>query len=268
MPSCLVCEKEWVSGSVLIDGSVYHDACYSNLVTSADALASQCTAVRAALVQPLTWKENIGIFLSPARGQEILRRKQSLRSQLTDLETRLTAVRKGLTILHDLWPTYPPDWSERREQVQLRDGYACNECGVGNRLHLHHKRAIRAGGTHKIENLALLCEWCHSAEHGGQKFRYRTDEGESAVKLRILSINGAIASGKDVRFRYVNAKGVRTERKVSPYELRKLTVSELQKLTGQKTISKEGRLCLFGFCHLRSADRTFAIDRITHLEIV
>jgi hypothetical protein len=81
-------------------------------------------------------------------------------------------------------------------------------------------------------------------------------------------INEAIAAGRKVSFRYEKADGTITWRTVTPRELRRLAIPELQRLVGvDVTIRKEGRLCMFGHCHLRGADRVFAIDRIQDLRL-
>jgi len=77
------------------------------------------------------------------------------------------------------------------------------------------------------------------------------------------SIRSAIATGSDVVIQYEKEDGTTTSRTVTPREMRKLSILELQDLVGDDVkIRKEGRLCMFGYCHLRRADRVFAVDRI------
>ena len=95
------------------------------------------------------------------------------------------------------------------------------------------------------------------------------DESHRALEIRISQINEAIANGSDIGFRYRKRDGTVTKRTVTPHEIRKLTIAELQDLVGRYgSIRKEGRLCMFGYCHLRRADRTFAIDRIQSLRLL
>ena len=63
---------------------------------------------------------------------------------------------------------YPPDWQWRRKQVMDRDNYICQRCGRklwGSVVpaHVHHviPRSL-IEGDHKLDNLVLLCEICHS----------------------------------------------------------------------------------------------------------
>ena len=65
---------------------------------------------------------------------------------------------------------YPPaDWEWRRIAVRDRDGARCAVCGRPDRphdsLHTHHRHAYGDGGSHKLNNLVLLCGDCHAEEH-------------------------------------------------------------------------------------------------------
>jgi HNH endonuclease len=132
---------------------------------------------------------------------------------------------------------------ERKRQINERYDYGCSECGVGGRLHLHHIRALSQGGTHRLENIALLCEDCHSAAHGGRTFRYQDRDKPTTIEKKITLINRALSQRKDIRFRYQKPDGSITQRTVTPHELRKLTVAELRTLVGRNAkIEKEGTL--------------------------
>jgi predicted DNA-binding transcriptional regulator YafY len=92
------------------------------------------------------------------------------------------------------------------------------------------------------------------------------DEKANTFENQIKFINAAIASNRDVHFQYEKKDGSVTRRIVTPRELRRLSVSELRNLMGGSVeIRKEGRLCMFGYCHLRDADRVFAINRIQNI---
>lgn len=64
-----------------------------------------------------------------------------------------------------------PVWADRRgERLPPRDllisilGGSCAKCGSITNLQIHHKVPLASGGTNRLENLALLCEECHSGE--------------------------------------------------------------------------------------------------------
>ncbi len=61
---------------------------------------------------------------------------------------------------------YPDDWNALRRRAYVRDGYACVNCSnQGEPLHAHHMVPAARGGTHRLSNLATLCESCHSKVH-------------------------------------------------------------------------------------------------------
>jgi 5-methylcytosine-specific restriction endonuclease McrA len=275
MRTCCICGTDWVSGGTLIDGSVYHDGCYSRLSEQLEKLSRSETAARHELGETLSFAGALVLWLSESRRQEYQQRRKSLRLHLEEIQVRSRAIRDQVRQIYDVWLSYPPDWAERRELVIDRDGDWCANCGADALLHLHHQREIKQGGTHKIDNLVLLCEECHSKAHGSRKFQYKnkSDGRKSATPLeyRIALINEALATGKDLRMQYRRRDGKITTRTVTPSELRKLAPHEIQrlhKLLGRNVgIQKEGRLCLFAYCHLREANRTFAVDRIQNLRI-
>jgi hypothetical protein len=80
------------------------------------------------------------------------------------------------------WPSYPTDWERRRMIAYERAAGRCEACGMpvgrigldGQRwrvigAHVHHLRAIAAGGGHSIKNLSVRCARCHAAEHPGNR---------------------------------------------------------------------------------------------------
>jgi 5-methylcytosine-specific restriction endonuclease McrA len=270
MAVCCICNASTPTDAVLIDGSGFHRACHLQLVETGKTLSRTEQGLLAELRKPLTIGENVAMFLFEYRRQEILHRKQHLAWQVEQTREKMGSAAAALYKIYDVWPTYPPDWDKRRELVGDRDHYGCVECGVGNRLHLHHRRAINEGGTHHIDNLVLLCEFCHSEVHGGRKFREekKRNDTETAIQRKIECIQIALTQRRDVHFRYKKRDGTITSRTVTPRQLRKLTQLELRALIGRNVpIEKEGRLCLFGHCHLRRANRTFAIDRISRISL-
>jgi 5-methylcytosine-specific restriction endonuclease McrA len=271
MRPCCICQANTPSDGVLIDGSVFQHSCYTRLTKTAESLAHTERALLAELAQPLTVGEKIAMFLFESRGADFLRQKQSLTSSIRRTREEIQTTTAALQKLYDVWLTYPPDWERRRELVNDRDG-CCSECGVGNMLQVHHRRPIGEGGTHHIENLVLLCKFCHSDAHGGREFKDRelvNDEpSQTVIRKKVAYINQALTRRRDIQFRYRKPDGAITQRTVTPRELRKLSTSELQKLIGRNVkLEKEGRLCLFGYCHLRQANRTFAISRIYKLSL-
>jgi 5-methylcytosine-specific restriction endonuclease McrA len=268
--ACSICSAETLTDGMLIDGSVFHTRCLEKLKENGEALKLRERTLLTELQKPLGFMENVAMFLFQSRQTEILAAKQHLASRIRWTREEYESTTAKIRLLYDLWPTYPPDWDERRRLVSERDHYSCAECGVGGRLHLHHIRPLSQGGTNRLDNIALLCEYCHKEAHGGRIFRYEDRDGAepTAIEKKIALLNRALAQQKDIRFRYKKPDGTTTQRTVTPRQLRKLTIEELQALLGKKVkIEKEGKLCLFGFCHLRRADRTFAVHRMQRVEL-
>lgn len=285
--TCSICGQLWEQGGVLLDGAVFHDSCYVDLTT----LASRCRAEidaartgeqaarRALAARPGLVGGLIGL-LSSARRRNTEEKNRAILAEATKLAARavvaegeLAGHEAHLRRVHDVWPTYPPDWEQRKEAVRNRDGDGCSTCGEkGVTLHLHHERPIREGGSHREGNLVLLCEECHSGFHGRKAFHYRDEArpGPTAVEKRVARINEALAARQDLSFRYVKFGGETSRRVVTPSELRKLTLEEMRRLAYSHPVpmEREGTLCLFGHCHLRKAPRIFAVHRIRRLRIL
>ncbi len=175
---------------------------------------------------------------------------------------KVQALRKKV---FDYWPSYPPDWEERRQKVLDKAKYKCQECKTDMvlNLHVHHIKHLGRGGSNKISNLMALCERCHEKKHGGRSFKYEdTYSSPPAYPERINTINKAIKSKKNVSFNYYKVKQKKwMKRKVKPDELTK------EIWIDGKTKFMLDNLYLVGHCHLRDDKRTFRLDRMKGLKI-
>ena len=87
-------------------------------------------------------------------------------------------------LAHRSDPSYPPDWAQRKLNVQKRDNYTCKFCNFsifteseikeakltrghtgGTGLHIHHIIPLSKGGSNRLSNLISLCETCHEDQH-------------------------------------------------------------------------------------------------------
>ena len=59
----------------------------------------------------------------------------------------------------------PRQWDRIRRKVLDRDGWRCQKCGGPGKLHVHHKRELRRGGSNDLSNLKTLCRDCHIRAH-------------------------------------------------------------------------------------------------------
>lgn len=209
MRTCRICSIAGTTDENLIDGSVFHRRCYDNLKEIADNLSHTQAVLLAELQKPISVGVQIAMFFSKSRRADVLSQKQFLAVQVKETRKKIQSTKATLTQVHDVWPGYPPDWDQRRELVRVRDNFCCAECGVNDTLQLHHRRAIREGGTHRLDNFVFLCAVCHSEAHGGKELKYKgphsvDDNSPNAIERKIALINKAIAENKDVYFRYKN----------------------------------------------------------------
>lgn len=61
---------------------------------------------------------------------------------------------------------YKNEFSRVRRDVLARDGYRCQQCGAGGKVHVHHIVERRNGGTNAMSNLVTLCPRHHGQIHG------------------------------------------------------------------------------------------------------
>lgn len=64
-----------------------------------------------------------------------------------------------------------PKWQQRRLEVMEKAGFECSNCGSNeDTLHVHHRRYIkgRMAWEYCNDELACLCESCHSEEHSAR----------------------------------------------------------------------------------------------------
>ena len=190
---------------------------------------------------------------------EVVEHKLNL---LNEESLKVQALRKKL---FDYWPSYPPDWEERRQKVLDKAKYKCQECKTDMvlNLHVHHIKHLGRGGSNKISNLMALCEGCHENKHGGRSFKYDdTYSSPPTYPERIDTINKAIKLKKNLAFNYYKWKQKKwMKRKVMPSELTK------EILINGKTRFFLENLYLVGHCHLRDDTRHFRLDRMKGLKI-
>jgi len=91
---------------------------------------------------------------------------QPVLKEFHDPSAELTVCDKKILEVFDFWPGYPPFWNYVRDVVLNTDKGRCQISGCPSRteLHVHHKRPLSLGGSHKIENLVTLCIFHHSLQ--------------------------------------------------------------------------------------------------------
>jgi 5-methylcytosine-specific restriction endonuclease McrA len=262
---CQFCLQACADGQFLSNGSRYHQRCYDYVVRRRDDYAKHVAGLSDSLREIehsiSGFSTLFGLMRRLANASEyaeLLERRSELHSLRRAPQAELSRMQAALRAAWDFWPDYPPDWEDRRRSA-IGGANGCPHCYQRTRfLHVHHRIPLSRGGSNSADNLDVLCERCHSDEHGGKAFRYEFDRRQSPLSRTLDLLQQAIAQGKDVRFSYEKHSGEKTVRsmtpkRVAPYEHKR----------------KEGStLCVEGYCHLRRADRVFALRRMSRMRIV
>lgn len=264
---CPVCGSIATSGKSLSSGELVHHGCFQTLADvykrSEQALSSQqenLKLLRGKLANARTPLGMVVRFFAGGKESEVLKSQVRVAEQgFADAESAFNAAKNRAAYTFSLLIDYPPDWSQRSIEVRSRDGQ-CTKCRSASGLQVHHIQPLSRGGTNHLNNLTLLCDRCHQRAHGGRDFSISksVSGAQLAFADRVQLINAAIASGSDVEFLYQKPSE-------SSYNKRKITP---QALVGWDHKYNDGQtLCLQGHCHLRDAERNFALKRMTGLKL-
>jgi hypothetical protein len=250
-------------GLSLTNGKAYHKDCYENLSNSAKSIDKNIlknqqkisqleSRIRKAQSIVSRFKR---FFLNEDTNIQILESEIArLKEYIDKLDRNRSKKSRVLEALYDYWPTYPPDWEERKLLVKTRSN-GCEKCGTFRRgLHAHHQVPISRGGSHRIDNLILLCERCHSKKHNNIEFSYSEESGPGAFHSRVELLRAAMREGEIVRFSYRKYGGAQSIRSMRPKNF--------------KRMGKSKSLCVVGYCYLREAERVFAVKRMKGAKIV
>jgi len=258
---CVICAGPCSGGELLSNGTMYHARCHESLRELQLRLEDQIdfgNREAAVITKRIEWEQGLfgRLWRFLAGGESELPRLQKHLAEVNIITIRASETRAQsvavLTSLYDAWLTYPPDWEARRAAVLSRSA-TCAQCRRWSRsLHVHHRIPISRGGSHRATNLIVLCETCHSDQHGSRTFQYDMAPKIGAFSQRIALLEQAIQERKAVHFRYRKWTGEMSTRTVDPSAF---------KVVGES-------LCVVGYCHLRNAERTFAVKRMSGVNLV
>ena len=75
-----------------------------------------------------------------------------------------------------------PEWWRRASDARKRAGYHCERCGELGSLHVHHRLYTDLGMEYS-DDLEVLCDVCHRAEHAARNREKRTYETHGQQRL-------------------------------------------------------------------------------------
>jgi len=258
--NCVICGSNYGATEVLLNNAVYHKPCYEKLKNDIEKTDLEIKRKEDKINQleseidkasKLIYK--IMTSFRKRTDLEFIKREIELtKNNINKLLNKDKKLKEILFNLYTFWPTYPPDWDDRRARILSKTQY-CEQCGEAyTKLHIHHRIPLSKGGNHAIDNLMLLCEDCHSKIHGGLEFSYTNNQEIGTFVKRLKLIRKAINEHNIIHFQYRKYNGEKSVRSIIP--------------KGLKMIKKS--LCVYGYCYLRNDLRIFAIKRMRAVKIV
>lgn len=205
----------------------------------------------------------------------LISNKKSLRElKKSDWIKQRNEIQINLAAIYDFWPTYPPDWNIRTENLR-KYGY-CAKCCITRdeitnenkkrfkvnlrSLQVHHLKPLKDGGNNKPENLILICNKCHEKIHGFSiNNNNKPKDIRSQFTEKIDLINSAIKNQKRIQITYVDFSKNTSKRIVIPNLI-------TDKLDGKP--NSRDNLYLVGFCETRMEIRHFTISKIRTIYII
>jgi hypothetical protein len=89
-----------------------------------------------------------------------------------------------------------PRWQKKRLEVFQRDGFKCTKCGEDElTLHVHHLKYNKQSWDAPLEDLATLCESCHSIIESFKKTKLEVlkitmfDDNANSRKIAFIKTN-------------------------------------------------------------------------------
>jgi len=265
---CLACKKKQPEHDAisLVSGEFIHKICYEKISSKIKNLKNEIKAIEVEIINlqdnidssESFWGELKAFFSSSPKFdiQEAKSQIYEYKKQVYILSQSIKKRESFFRAIYAYWPTYPPDWDERRKNLFSSRGEYCEKCHSNYDLHIHHRIPLSRGGNHKLDNLTILCEDCHSQEHGGRKFTYDGSNKESAFSRHLAEIKYAINNEGDITFLYRKPQQRKYHRRnIRPYAI--ITVPHVH--------DNGDTICVKGYCYKRNAKRTFAIKRMKSL---
>lgn len=266
MSICNICKSICTEGQVLSNGNKIHTYCFQLLNTQYNQQYKEFKSAKESLDKvQLLLEEHISFmggirrfFGGSTKEHDTLREsEEKLVKQFNQNQKLFFDTFNTITAIWDFLPSYPPDWNNRTKKM-LEGNLSCSKCTKRNQqLHVHHIIPLSRGGSNRYDNLEVLCESCHSKEHGGKTFSYKLTNEDNSFSVRLKLIEQAIREKKTISFLYAKYGETPTNRRASP---RSINNYEHERKHGST-------LCVEGFCYLRNEDRTFAISRMSKVKI-
>lgn len=251
MAYCYVCKRfaDYEYDIALTNGDFLHDSCLIKLQIREDE------------IETILRKQGPQLILSLFVRTEVEDSDVMPEDKIKTLSSELKKLKGILTTIYDFFPSFPPDWEERRQHLIQRNGSICSSCDEEQHLYLIHEIPLNEGGTNELQNLELICRACHESMYGkGDIFgSFTLGAGQSEFTEYFKEIQYAIDNNHRIQFGYKkpNAKSSMS-RVVVPERFLNIPNSRESGET----------LCVEGFCELRQDIRVFALERMQGLDVL
>jgi len=166
MSNCILCNSPKTADVIdLRNGNWVHKLCVNNLESKISSIDNDIQILRTRLKEGFFLK--IKTLLKGAYHS-----KELVNANIKQLEEGVAPLKRILQGLYDYYWERPPDWEERGYQIIIKYNWTCQHCGRRMErsvvpFHIHHLiHTAKPEGNHKLDNLTLLCEICHSKMPG------------------------------------------------------------------------------------------------------
>lgn len=264
--SCFICKKPVHENNILLDGRKYHYNCIEWLKSDQTHYDREIEETQQKINSKRNYKYTIlssRTFFQKLFGQIpdsialIEKDIEKILEELEKLKKRKELVLderdKFLTEIYDYWPRRPPDWVSRSTALRYSYGY-CQHCGAiktyNNPLQVHHIIPVSQGGSHKIDNLEVICLRCHKKKH---KFDIegKTSNKPNRIDKNLVLINESINNNEYLSFKH-----------------RLFEKNYDQHIVKVIEVYHEGVPRIKTYCYLSDFERHFRVDKLSRIKLL
>lgn len=251
MPFCTVCKQfaDYEYDIALSNGNHLHSSCLTKLQLRKDEIEVTLRRHSTQLI--------LSIFTQSEVADGDVKSEEDARS----LSSELSKLIDSLTSIYDFFPSWPPDWHERKRYLIQQNGSICFSCDEESDVFLIHEIPLSEYGTNELDNLELICMPCYESMYGKSDVfgDFTLNPSQSEFSEQVAEIQSAMKNNYRIRFEYKKPK-------VKTWMTRVIVPERLLNIPNSRESGQT--LCVEGFCELRQANRVFALERMQDLEVI
>lgn len=194
MAFCTVCKRfaDYEYDMMLSNGEHLHTSCLLKLQMREEEIEGILRQKRSQLIMSLFVRD------------EVPDGEVASEEEIDSLSSELTKLKGILASIYNFFPSWPPDWSERKHHLIQQNGSICLSCGEEGDVYLIHQIELCEGGTNELDNLELICKPCHERTYGkGDIFgSFTLNPSQSEFSAQVSEIQSAIKNNWRIQFDY------------------------------------------------------------------